>query len=300
MEAVAFGIAINLASTLLVAGGRRVAEEALGDDQEQSLQNAFSGAATAMLVEIARHADLDRNLPGRLEEQFGKFFEDRWVAETLVDVALRSQTPPVDELRRRYEAMGFDPCALPISFERAVRVFAHELTPRLREDARAGGPLAGIVAVADIEAMRGMLEGLVRARGATGPGVDELERESLARCAERWEAVGLSSVQAWALAEDRAVGAPGPVLRASLGSRPLAVVTGEVGAGKSLLLDRLLQRSIVRLREEPDAPLPAYVEAWEVGGRLRDAVLEKTSSLGDARVRGALVYVDGVDEEGPA
>lgn len=132
MEAVALGIAINLASTLLVAGSSRVAQEALGDEQERALQNAFSGATAAMLVEIARHAGLDRNLPGRLEEEFGKFFEDRWVAETLVDVALRSRTPPVDGLRRRYEQLGFDPGQLPIGFERAMRILAHELALRLR------------------------------------------------------------------------------------------------------------------------------------------------------------------------
>ncbi len=42
MEAVILSIAVNLASTLLVAGGRRVAEEALGDEQEQALRDAFS------------------------------------------------------------------------------------------------------------------------------------------------------------------------------------------------------------------------------------------------------------------
>ncbi|MBA2442863.1 MAG: hypothetical protein M3494_01600 [Actinomycetota bacterium] len=300
MEAVILSIAVNLASTLLVAGGRRVAEEALGDEQEQALRDAFSGATAAMLVEIARHAGLDRNLPGRLEEQFGKFFEDRWVAETLVDIALRSRIPPVDDLGSRYERLGFDPGALPMGFERAMRVLAHELAVRLREDARAGGPLAGVVLVADVEAMRGMLEGLVRARGATGPDVDEIERESLARCAERWEAAGLSSEEARVLAEDRSVGAPGSWLRAELGGRPLAVLSAEVGAGKSLLADRLLQRAVVRLREEPGASLPAHVEAWEVEGRLRDVVLEKTASLGDARVRGAAVFLDGAEEEGSA
>ena len=78
------------------------------------------------------------------------------------------------------------------------------------------------------------------------------------------------------------------------------MLSAEVGAGKSLLADRLLQRAVVRLREEPGAPLPAYVEAWEVEGRLRDVVLEKTSSLDDARVRGAAVFLDGAEEEGPA
>ena len=124
MEAFVLGIAINLASTLLVAGGRRLGEEALGDGQEQALQDAFARATAAMLVEIARYAGLDRNLPGRLEEQFSTFFEDRWVAETLVDSALRSRTLPVDELRRRYEALGFDPGTLSVSFDRAMNVFA--------------------------------------------------------------------------------------------------------------------------------------------------------------------------------
>jgi len=86
-------------------------------------------------------------------------------------------------------------------------------------------------------------------------------------------------------------------LRAAL-EKPVAVVTGEVGAGKSLLLDRLLQRATVKLREDPSAPLPAYLEAWEVAGRLRDAVVEKTAALGDARTRGAVVFLDGVDEVG--
>ncbi len=300
LEAVALGIAINLVSALMVAGSERLRVAALGDEQEQALREAFTGATAAMLVEVARHAHLDRELPGRLEEQFGEFFADPWVAEQLIGNALNSEIPKADRLRQRFEELGFDSRALPISFERAMRLLAHELAVRLREDARSGGPLAGVVVVADVEAIRGMLEGLVRARGATGPEVDELERQSLARCAERWEAAGLAPEQARALAEDQTVGAPGPGLRAEFGGRPLSVLSAEVGAGKSLLVDRLLQRAIVRLREEPGAPLPAYVEAWELEGRLRDAVLEKTSSLGDARVRGAAVFVDGAEEGGRA
>jgi len=171
----------------------------------------------------------------------------------------------VDELRRRYETLGLDPIAWPVSFERAMNVFAFELATRLRNAARSGGPLAGVVMVADIEAMRDMLEELVRTRGATGPDVDELWRESRARCAERWQRLGLSRDEAFELADDLLVGVPSPQARSAL-RRPLTIVTGEVGAGKSLLLDRLFQRAIVRLREDPEAPLPAFVEA----GRSRD------------------------------
>lgn len=260
MEAIALGIAINLASTLLVAGGHRLGEEALGDEQEQALENAFAGATAAMLVEIARYAGLDRNLPGRLEEQFSTFFEDRWVAETLVDSALRSRTLPVDELRRRYEALGFDPGTLSVSFDRAMNVFAFELATRLRDAARSGGPLASLVTFSEVEAVRRMLEELVQTRGAMGPDLDELWRESRARCAARWRQLGLSREEAFELAADLLVGAPSPRARSAL-QRPLTIMTGEVGAGKSLLLDRLFQRAIVRLREDPEAPLPAFVEA---------------------------------------
>src|SRR5919112_136058 len=299
VEAVVLGIAINLASTLLVAGGRRLGEEALGDEQEQALENAFAGATAAMLVEIARYADLDRNLPGRLEEQFSKFFEDRWVAETLVDSALRSRTLPVDDLRRRYEALGFDPGTLSVSFDRAMNVFAFELATRLRDAARSGGPLASLVIFSEVEVVRRMLEELVQTRGATGPDVDELWRESRARCAERWQRLGLSREEAFELAADLLVGVPSPRARSAL-QRPLTIVTGEVGAGKSLLLDRLFQRAIVRLREDPEAPLPAFVEAWEVKGRLQDAVVQKTSSLGNPRAQGAAVFLDGAEEAGRA
>ena len=299
MEAIALGIAINLASTLLVADGRRLGEEALGDEQEQALQNAFAGATAAMLVEIARYAGLDRNLPGRLEEQFSTFFEDRWVAETLVDSALRSPTLPVDELRRRYEALGFDPGILSVSFDRAMNVFAFELATRLRDAARSGGPLARLVTFSEVEAVRRMLEELVQTRGAMGPDLDELWRESRVRCAARWRQLGLSHDEAFELAADLLVGAPSPRARSAL-QRPLTIKTGEVGAGKSLLLDRLFQRAIVRLREDPEVPLPAFVEAWEVEGRLQDAVVRKTLSLGNPRTQGATVFLDGAEEAGRA
>jgi hypothetical protein len=104
-----------------------------------------------------------------------------------------------------------DPGALPVSFERAMNVFAFELATSLRNAARSGGLLTGVVTVADIEAMRFMLEELVRTRDATGPAVDELWRESRARCAERWRRLGLSREEAFKLADDLLVGAPSPL-----------------------------------------------------------------------------------------
>ena len=304
MESVSLALGINLASALFSAGAGRIAREALGDEQTRDLKDVMDRASAAMLVELARGDIGNRELLGRYEEQFKDFFGDAWVAETLVDVALERREPPVDALRGRFSGMGFDPGGLTIGFDRAMAIFVRELLRRLEKNASEGGSLEARVNRADLRAIRESVEGLARGLGKTGQDVDELERESLARCAERWEAAGLSAGEARALAADPAVGAPGPELRLALEGRKVAVVVGEVGAGKSLLMERLFQRAAVRLRETPGVPLPAHVEAWEVEGRLRDMVVQKTRSLaetgGEARTRGAYVLVDGAEEEGAA
>lgn len=300
----AFSFGINVASALFLAGAARVAREALGEEQKRDLKDVMDRASAAMLVELARGDVGNRALLERYEREFGAFFGDAFVAETLVGVALDREGPPVERLRTRFSSMGFDPDGLTIGFDRAIAVFVRELLERLERNASEGGSLEPLVSRADLRAIRESVDGMARGLGDAGQDADELERESLARCAERWEAAGLSTEEARALAADPAVGAPGAGLLSELSRRPVCVLAGEVGAGKSLTMDRLLQRAIRRLREEPGAPLPARLEAWEVEGRLRDAVVDRTRSLGgcagDVRTRGAYVLVDGAEEEGGA
>jgi hypothetical protein len=59
------GIATDLVSSLMVAGGRRVRDEALGDEQKRALRKVFEEATAAVLVEVARHNRRDQNLPAR-------------------------------------------------------------------------------------------------------------------------------------------------------------------------------------------------------------------------------------------
>jgi hypothetical protein len=304
VEAALISFGINVASAIFVAGAGRLGRAALGEEQERDLRRAFVKASAAMLGELVRGDAESEGLLGHYEDLFREFFGDAWVAETLVGVALEQDAPPLELLEVRFLGMGFDPGTLTMGLDRAMAVFVGELLAQLEDDASAGAPLAALVNREDLKAIRRSVEEIARGLGAPGRDVDELEQESLARCAERWVSAGLSPGQARALAADPGVGAPGPGLRAEFGSSKLAVVVGEVGSGKSLLLDRLLQRAIVRLREESGAPLPVYLEGWEVGGRLRDSVAEKTRSLaegcGDARTRGAYVLLDGAEEEGPA
>lgn len=192
MEAVMIGIAVNLVSTLIVAAGEHLRDEALGDDQKRALKQVFEGATAVMLVEIARHGKSGRDLPEDLEGQFEKFFGDRWVAETLVSTALGGEVTPVDKLRQRYGALGLRPEELLMSFEVAMHLFAYELSGRLREEAsKNGSPLNNLVEVSDLTAVRHMLEKFVLGQDKRKQELAEAERKSLERREAVWAAYAL-------------------------------------------------------------------------------------------------------------
>lgn len=129
-----------------------------------------------------------------------------------------------------------------------------------------------------------------------GPSADELERESWARCKRRWTLLGVPPKEAEALAKNPTIGAPSQGLRKML-DRAVVVISARVGSGKSLLLDRLMQRAIVRYRESEAAPLPVFLEAARVENGLREAVIERTSALpGRPEERGVALFLDGLDE----
>jgi hypothetical protein len=127
--------------------------------------------------------------------------------------------------------------------------------------------------------------------------LEEIGRASRGRCAMRWQAAGVPRIEAFELADDPSVGAPGTDLRPHA-DKPLLLLIGEVGVGKSLLAERLLQDAIAKARDNANAPVPIYLEARKIVGRLREAALEEASSLGNPRIQGAMVILDGVDEAG--
>lgn len=140
-----------------------------------------------------------------------------------------------------------------------------------------------------------------RADTAAGPNrserLSEMAQLSRARCIERWQAAGLSRDVAIALADDPEVGAPKPEYQPTQ-QRPLLVLVAELGAGKSLIAERLCQSAVSLATSSPDAPVPVFLRARECMGRLRSAVLEQAEGLGDVRRQGATVIVDGADETG--
>lgn len=126
--------------------------------------------------------------------------------------------------------------------------------------------------------------------------LEELLQFSRARCLERWIAAGVPSELAERLLDDPSIGAPGlsPVAQIQ---NAVTLLLGEIGAGKSLAGERLLQEAIRRARAE-GSPIPVYLDARAVAGHLGQAVQQASQELGDPRVRGAFVIVDGLDEAG--
>jgi len=127
--------------------------------------------------------------------------------------------------------------------------------------------------------------------------LDELDRASRARCMERWQAAGVARTDAIELAADPSIGAPRPELQLQA-EKPLLLLVGELGVGKSLIGERLLQSAIMKARENTEAPVPVYLRARSAAGRLQEAVEAAASGLGNPHVQGATVVIDGADEAG--
>jgi hypothetical protein len=125
----------------------------------------------------------------------------------------------------------------------------------------------------------------------------ELTQLSRARCIARWQAAGLSREEAIALADDPLVGAPEPEYLPTP-QRPLVVLVADLGAGKSLIGERLFQAALGLASENSVAPVPVYLEATDCIGRVEHAVLQQASGIGDVWQQGAAVVIDGADEAG--
>lgn len=125
-----------------------------------------------------------------------------------------------------------------------------------------------------------------------------LERESIARCENRWRTLGVPEDMALNLAHDPSVGAPSPTLLTSL-ERPFGWLVGGFGSGKSLSIERIYQRQLLAFRNDANARIPVFLEGLRLGGRnLRNEAETRASQIGDIHTRGILLFVDGVDQAG--
>ena len=296
------GLATDLASTTALAAAGRLREAAFGPAQERKLKELLGESIRVMLEQLTRSGELasDSDYVATLRIRLTNFLSVGEVASALVSVAIDSKPLPVERLREIYEGRGYDPGAFPATLEGALNECALHLARRVREEASTeGSPLNNLVEVSKLYGLEATLQEILRTVEPRGATAGELERESWARCKRRWTVLGVPQEEAEALAKNPTVGAPSAEVRQRLG-KPVIVISAVAGSGKSLLLDRLMQRAIVRYREDDDAPLPVFLEAPEVQGRLREAIAERTSSLGRPQERGVALFLDGLEEAGRA
>jgi hypothetical protein len=129
--------------------------------------------------------------------------------------------------------------------------------------------------------------------------LDEMERRSKARCVASWQALGVPTEIALEFSEDSRVGKP-TVEMLPTTERPVVLITGNIGSGKSLISERLYQGWIRDFRDDCDAPLPVFLKAQTSAGNLEEEIIRTCSSIGDPRLQGVRVVADGADEAGIA
>lgn len=125
----------------------------------------------------------------------------------------------------------------------------------------------------------------------------ELESESHARCVARWQAMGISRAKAIEMSGNSSIGIPSPDMLPSE-EKPVVVLVGDFGAGKSLIAERLFQGAILRLRRDENASLPVFLKAQFVVDKLHESVIMAACEIGNPHVQGATVVIDGADEAG--
>ncbi|WP_145948220.1 lipase/acyltransferase domain-containing protein [Paenibacillus sp. Y412MC10] len=128
--------------------------------------------------------------------------------------------------------------------------------------------------------------------------VEILDREealSKARCIARWQAAGLSKEKAQEIAqkvqtkfEDWSPTA----------ERPISLLLGEFGIGKSLIADLMYQKLIEKAKLDSNCPIPIYLKASPDIASLASYVREAIEKNGDSKSDRFFIIIDGLDEVG--
>lgn len=186
--------------------------------------------------------------------------------------------------------------------QRIERHFADQAVALTRVEAKADAAhqenaASHLLTQNKLDALSGYLIGQSHRRGQNS--LDTMMRASVARCAERWQALGVSRELAVQLSNDVSIGLPTADLLPSAAA-PLRILIAELGAGKSLRVERWHQQAILRALEDGDAPIPAYIEASGALGGLEAEVDHLTSALGDWRSLGLALAIDRLERAGPS
>lgn len=127
------------------------------------------------------------------------------------------------------------------------------------------------------------------------PYLDKELKQSLARSTASWTNVGVDATKAAELAES-SVGDHTKDIKERMNAS-LVAITGPLGSGKTLTLERCFQAAIADRIAETSRPLPIYLKA----GRVEDLndLVQHTQEALSLRDEPCALFVDGLDEVGP-
>jgi hypothetical protein len=156
-------LAASLAFELMQKGSSRLRMLLFGTAEQQALDEAWRVAFFQMLTAVAPPSRDDPNKPDELLTEhivslFKEFISADDVAVILLDVALVGQTPPLEKLVQRFDALEFDRSTLPVDFSKAMAALTAGLTNALIEAAtEPDSPLHNRVNIVRLVAVQQML-----------------------------------------------------------------------------------------------------------------------------------------------
>lgn len=122
-------------------------------------------------------------------------------------------------------------------------------------------------------------------------------KESKARCVGLWYAAGATRETSELMADDLAIGRPFPQLQSKL-QYPVMLLVADIGSGKSLIIERLLQIAIEQAKNDLEAPIPIYFNNKQLPENFQEVVRSKSEGLGDIDLQGASIFIDEADARG--
>ena len=125
--------------------------------------------------------------------------------------------------------------------------------------------------------------------------IAEAENKSQSRCIARWQSTGLTLQAAKELSEKAACDIS--TIEPS-SEKPLVLLIGEFGAGKSFASELLFQKWLLQAREDAQNPIPIYLQASPNIGTLQEHITKIKINHEEDNEKGFYIIVDGMDEVG--
>lgn len=161
-----------------------------------------------------------------------------------------------------------------------------------------GAQILLVASLSPLAATSALSARAVVSEGARLPYLETVGHQSHARCLERWIALGVPEALARELAADPGVGAPRGDLPLLSGTATLYL--GDLGAGKSLMAERVVQAAVAAAAGDHDEAVPIYLVAAQITDPLAAHVERVRTDLGLPAAAPVLLVVDGADESGSA